>query len=363
MAVARQKLKTNDSEMEKDASRAFFKRQEGEVGVYITVYDATATNPKAYGSEHFYFMELMEKLHEELSKGNFVKMRAALEHKGEFRGTYIERFEKGIVMAVGFDDIHALESVWDLHSSEKMNGLIQDLLINQALLKKLQATRIVLTTRMFEDEYTNCKNELLGRSPQRISIKTKQHDMGLLQKLKNFQNQFNDDVQILQETEANFGKKLGEFMMVAKQILPVNLLKIKTVKEFETIVKVAKGTPRAAKKLEIIDKYFDIIKKLRSVLSEIEEVVCLPLLQMHKVCETERQREVKPQIQTLTKETLQKLRADADLQKVSHPGWGKRLLKSEHDLFLGLLSLVPIGTEAAFDINCLLDEYINDFPL
>lgn len=190
-----------------------------------------------------------------------------------------------------------------------------------------------------------------------------EHDMELLQKLKNFQNQFNDDVQILQETEANFGKKLGEFMMVAKQILPVNMLKIKTVKEFETIVKVAKGTPRAAKKLEIIDKYFDIVKKLRSVLTEIEAAVCLPLLQMHKVCETERQREVKPQIQTLAKETLQKLRADADLQKVSHPGWGKRLLKSEHDLFLGLLSLVPIGTEAAFDINCLLDEYINDFPL
>lgn len=76
-------------------------------------------------------------------------------------------------MAVGFDDIQALESVWKLHSTEKMNGLIQDLLINQALLKKLQATRIVLTTRMFEDEYTNCKNELLSRSMQRISIKTK----------------------------------------------------------------------------------------------------------------------------------------------------------------------------------------------
>lgn len=187
--------------------------------------------------------------------------------------------------------------------------------------------------------------------------------MEILQKLKNFQNRFNDDVQVLQETEANFGHKLGEFMMVAKQILPVNVIKIKTLKEFETIVKVAKGTPRAAKKLEVIDKYFDIIKKLRSALMEIEEVVCLPLLQMHKVCETERQRDVKPRIQTLTKETLQKLRVDADLQKVSHPGWNKRLLKSEHDLFLGLLSLVPIATEAAFDINCLLDEYINDFPL
>nr|XP_022321434.1 uncharacterized protein LOC111123411 isoform X2 [Crassostrea virginica] len=349
--------------MEKDASRPFFKRQEGEVGVYLTVYDAKATNPEAYGSEHFYFMELTERLFEELNKGDFVKMRATLEKKGDFKGCYIERFEKGIVLAVGFDDIDALERVWKLHTSEKLTGLMQDLLITQSLLKKLEATRIVLTTRMFEDEYTNCKNELLGRSLQKISIKTKQHDMDILQKLKNFQNRFNDDVQVLQETEANFGQKLGEFMMVAKQILPVNVIKIKTLKEFETIVKVAKGTPRAAKKLEVIDKYFDIIKKLRSALMEIEEVVCLPLFQMHKVCETERQRDVKPRIQTLTKDTLQKLRVDADLQKVSHPGWNKRLLKSEHDLFLGLLSLVPIATEAAFDINCLLDEYINDFPL
>ncbi|XP_061168812.1 uncharacterized protein LOC133178058 isoform X1 [Saccostrea echinata] len=363
MAVAHQRRRTEDIEMEKDASRPFFRRQEGEVGIYIAVYDATAMNPKAYGSEHFYFMELTERLFEQLNGGDFVKMRATLERKGEFKGAYIERFEKGIVMAVGFDNIDALESVWKLNKSEKMTGLMQDLLITQPLLKKLEAKRIVLTTRMFEDEYTNCKNELLSRSLQRISIKTKKHDMELLQKLKNFQNKFNDDVQDLQEAEANFGKKLGEFMMIAKQILPVNVIKIKTVKEFETIVKVAKGTPRAGKKLEIIDKYFDILKKLRTIFLEIEEVVCLPLLQMHKICETERQREVKPKIQSLSKETAQKLRVDTDLQKVSHPGWAKRLLRSEHDLFLGLLSLVPIGTEAAFDINCLLDEYINDFPL
>ncbi|XP_048726892.1 uncharacterized protein LOC125645434 isoform X3 [Ostrea edulis] len=349
--------------MEKDASRPFFKRQEGEIGVYVTVYDATAHNPKAYGSEHFYFMELLDKLHEQLNAGDFVKMRAALERKGEFKGAYIERFEKGIVLVIGFDDIDALENIWKLHKSERMNGAVQDVLITQPLLKKLEATRIVLTTRMFDDEYTNCKNELLSRSLQRISIKTKKNDMDLLQKLKNFQNKFNDDVQDLQEREASFGKKLGEFMMIAKQILPVNVIKIKSVKEFETIVKVAKGTPRAAKKLGIIDQYFDILKKLKTTFSDIEEVVSLPLLQMHQICETDKQRDVKPKIQTLSKDILQKFRPDANLQMVSHPGWGKRLLKTEHDLFLGLLSLVPIGTEAAFDINCLLDEYINDFPL
>lgn len=67
----------------------------GEVGVYLTVYDAKATNPEAYGSEHFYFMELTERLFEELNKGDFVKMRATLEKKGDFKGCYIERFEKG----------------------------------------------------------------------------------------------------------------------------------------------------------------------------------------------------------------------------------------------------------------------------
>lgn len=38
MAVARQKLKTNGSEMEKDASRAFFKRQEGKVHDFKTLH-------------------------------------------------------------------------------------------------------------------------------------------------------------------------------------------------------------------------------------------------------------------------------------------------------------------------------------
>lgn len=47
------------------------------------------------------------------------------------------------------------------------------------------------------------------------------------------------------------------------------------VKEFEIIVKVVKGMFWVVKKLEIIDKYFDIVKKLRSVLIEIEVVVCL----------------------------------------------------------------------------------------
>lgn len=74
---------------------------------------------------------------------------------------------------IGFDDIDALENIWKLHKSERMNGAVQDVLITQPLLKKLEATRIVLTTRMFDDEYTNCKNELLSRSLQRISIKTK----------------------------------------------------------------------------------------------------------------------------------------------------------------------------------------------
>lgn len=72
----------------------------GEIGVYVTVYDAMAHNPKAYGSEHFYFMELLDKLHEQLNAGDFVKMRAALERKGEFKGAYIERFEKGNTLKI-----------------------------------------------------------------------------------------------------------------------------------------------------------------------------------------------------------------------------------------------------------------------
>jgi len=67
----------------------------GEIGIYMTIYDAKAENPKSYGSERFYFMELTDKLYDHLAASDIVHIRESLEKKCVFQGAYIERFSRG----------------------------------------------------------------------------------------------------------------------------------------------------------------------------------------------------------------------------------------------------------------------------
>ena len=184
--------------------------------------------------------------------------------------------------------------------------------------------------------------------------------MALVKRLKTHQVKFSDEVQNIREIEYEFNKHLGEFIMTVKQVLPPNISEIKTLKEFETNMKMAKGLQ--GKKMVHIDRYLDIIRQWRTVMTDIDEHVCQPVLQIHSVYETDKQRQNKAKIRASCKEMQDQLRPDADLRKANH-SWSKKLMKKEQGLFGGLISLVPLGADTAFDINCTLDEYLNDFPL
>ena len=71
----------------------------GEIGIYITVYDAVSSTDEKIGLEHFFLMRTTELLYEELKKLDVVDIRATLEHKRLFKDTYIERFEPGMSRA------------------------------------------------------------------------------------------------------------------------------------------------------------------------------------------------------------------------------------------------------------------------
>ncbi|KAK3088063.1 hypothetical protein FSP39_014166 [Pinctada imbricata] len=367
LLTARIRMKDGGDMENKDASRPFFQRQPGEMGVHLIVYDAVAVNPKDFGSEHFFIMDLMDKLYEQFSKVmDPITVRASLDRKGPFKGIYIERFEKGITLALGFDSVEALENIWNLNVNGKLNHILQEVLVTPALLEKVGATKIVLKTRMFTDEYADCKDELKKLSDQKeklriISIKTKAPDMAVLERLKAFQTHLNEEVEEMREIEYKFNKNLGEFIMTLKQVLPANLTSLKSLKEFDTNMKMAKGLH--GKKMAHVDKYFEIIEKWRSKIAKIEEKVCQPIVQIHAICETDKQNTVKSKIQACCKEIKGQLQPDANLQSIRHEEWTRKLMKKEQSLFGGLISLVPLGADAAFDINCMLDEYINDFPL
>ena len=79
----------------------------------------------------------------------------------------------GIVLAVGFDDIEALETLWTLHERGKLSTIFQDVIITSPVLKKTKAAKIVLRSKLLESEYNNCKNELLSRKMSRLDIKNR----------------------------------------------------------------------------------------------------------------------------------------------------------------------------------------------
>jgi len=67
----------------------------GEVGIYLTVYDAKSTDEKSIGLEHYFRMHTTELLYEEFSKTDTVDIRATLVKRKILDEMYIDRFEQG----------------------------------------------------------------------------------------------------------------------------------------------------------------------------------------------------------------------------------------------------------------------------
>ncbi|XP_060083005.1 uncharacterized protein LOC132562282 [Ylistrum balloti] len=347
------------SQKQVDTSRPFFQRQEGEVGIYVKIYDAKAENVHDVGSEQYYRMDLMDKLLELYQGADIVKMKAALDRKHLFQGAYLERFEKGIILAVGFDDVDALETVWNLHKDDKLQRALQEVLMTSTILHSLGASNITLWIKMMEDEYTNCKNEILCRKMAKMNISSLPADVKVLKSMKKYQEKLSKDAQDIRDIESNVEHKLGEFLLTMKQILPKDVTAIKTLKEFETCHKVAKG---AGKKTASLDAFANTLKQLRTTFNEIENGVCNPMLQIHKVCENEKQQELKQKIRQTCNDALALLKPEVDLTQVSHPDWQKKVLQREQELYRGLICVIPLTCGAVMDCSFMLDEYLLDYP-
>jgi hypothetical protein len=65
------------------------------VGVYLDVYDCVPEDPHAYGSEQLMRVDVNDKLGEQLSKRDLIKVKGELDKRGHFRGAILEEFRKG----------------------------------------------------------------------------------------------------------------------------------------------------------------------------------------------------------------------------------------------------------------------------
>ncbi|XP_046362986.2 uncharacterized protein LOC124139733 isoform X2 [Haliotis rufescens] len=344
----------------KDASRPFLTRNTGEVGIYIDPIDAQAVNPKEFGLEHCFMMSVRENLLDHLSRADLVKVKGALEHRGLFKGVILEGIRKGMILIVTFDDLEALESLWRLWEKDKLSALFQELFVTKETMKQCAVTRLTIRAKMWEDEYADCKEELLNRSNERVSIAKFPNDIKILKEIRDCQKQLGEDTTRMRDLENDFELNLDDFMICVKRILPDDVGIIQSLADFRNSVKIAKGIRQTG--FESIDIYLETLDVIGQIFEDVETTFCYRLSQIHGVCETEEQKDKVEIIKATRKDMEELLKPDNSLLKVRFKDWELKINPREKKLFLGLISLVPIGLERLIDIDHYIDEFITAFP-
>lgn len=343
----------------RDDARPFFQRKQCEVGVYISVYDAEPVDSKSYGLEHYFFMKTMELMYNECRSLDLVKIRAAFVQRGVLKDCYVERFEPGIVLAIGFDHTDSLNELWMLHRKNRLESLIHDVLITPALLKTVSCKSITLDVKLWDDEYEDCRIELKSKLIKQENIRDRASDMKMVQRLKDYQKVLGEIILAMRDIENDMDNKRSEFMSAMHKILPEDQTNINSLKEFHTFVKSAK-TSKFYNRIAV-DQYVQTIQKWRNYYQTFDIEIITPLLQIHRSCENAEQREIKAKIVQHVEDMQRYLKRDNNLQDVVHKETEKKIARRDAPLFFGLLSLVPLGADKVADIDILIDDYMRHY--
>ena len=185
-------------------------------------------------------------------------------------------------------------------------------------------------------------------------------DVTLLQQVRDFQKENSSKLQQLHDAEAHFDQHLSEFMLVVKRALPQKVTRLASLKEFQTNMTMAMGTD--PKGMDFVKHYFNTLDLLRTMLAQAEVNIHLPLTLIPARCETEKQRELKGQMKSACVEMQKLLKPTASLKEAYCKEWEGKIMARERTLFMGLISLIPLGVEKVTDVDQYLDEYITSFP-
>ncbi|CAL1533236.1 unnamed protein product [Lymnaea stagnalis] len=349
----------NDVLNPKDSSRPLFVRPLCTVGIYLDAVDAKPDKNTTVGSHHAFMMDVMDKMLDYLRTVDLAKVKGTMETKRIGSGAVLEGFKHDCILAVTFDTSEALESLWALHAKGKLTAICQDMFVDKSMLKETRTSKIVLRAKMWEDEYSACKEEILSRPPTRLKLSQYENDLAMVQRVKNYQQAMPDTIVRARDYESAFEHNLGEFMLAVKRSLPQSTAVLRSVKEFHTNIRVARGVKKTG--FEPVDHYMQAIEFFRKVFAEVEANIVFPLCQVRAHCENEKQQNLKKAIKDGCAEMAAFLKPEADLGKICYKDWEMKVLKREQGLFYGLISLVPMGLDRLTTIDVNTDEYIMDF--
>lgn len=185
-------------------------------------------------------------------------------------------------------------------------------------------------------------------------------DVSLLKQVRDFQKQQSGKLQELHDAEADFDRHLSDFLLVVKRVLPQKIDRLPNLKDFQTSMTVAMGTRPAG--MEHVKRYLSTLELMRSMLTQAEINYYLPLTLIPARCETEKQRALKRQMKSTIVEMQRLLKPTTSLKEPHFKDWEGKVLPRERTLFMGLISLIPLGVEKVTDVDQFLDEYATGFP-
>lgn len=147
-----------------------------------------------------------------------------------------------------------------------------------------------------------------------------------------------------------------------KEIVPKTVTTIDTLGEFDSLRTKNEQTKKTPKHIKAIEEFVTVLQLLKDTFDEIYSDLCMPMLRIHSLYETQNQKSLKYELAQECKEGRALLNPEADLRNLVHATWQSKVLKKEIDLYRGLVCLVPVICDRFIDLSHKIDEYILDYP-
>ena len=176
-------------------------------------------------------------------------------------------------------------------------------------------------------------------------MKAKEYQQGELEK----------ELTKLRELFRKFEAQLGNFTLIIKQTLPTPNMEIKTFNDFEEIYAKIKAPPKC------FDDMYKVRARLSEFLREVQVGILHPLSLVHSFHETENQKKTRAEMKSQIQTALDRLHPDFDHSKLRHLEWANKIVQKEHELFLGLVSVLALQIETIRNVDNWLDEYVSGF--
>lgn len=184
--------------------------------------------------------------------------------------------------------------------------------------------------------------------------------MKIISDVKQFQRStLHQRIQDLRDKELFLEKNLGDFLHTVQRALPPDYETLSSLKEFKTDMTVAIGVGVTG--MEKVKLFLSSLDFLQSLIAQLEAHVYFPLLLIPVRCESEKQRDLKMALERVLAQLQALVKPTSSLSEVKFKQWEMKLLPRERKLFMGLISVIPLGLKMVIDFDDFIDEYFDGF--